>query len=102
MWFTIIYLLQAWGKTCSVAKETTRIVEFYKTATDLNPKLPESILLVTMRVIKKTVDGNDKSVWAAKKTNKVTDKTNKVTVRPAKTKISLGIRPVWSESSLCA
>ena len=30
------------------------------------------------------------------------DKTNKITVRPAKTQISLGIRPVWSESSLCA
>ena len=29
-------------------------------------------------------------------------KTNKVTVRPAKTQISLGIRPVRSESSLCA
>ena len=30
------------------------------------------------------------------------DKTNKVTVRPAKTQISLSIRPVWSESSLSA
>ena len=30
------------------------------------------------------------------------DKTNKVTVRTAKTQISLGIRPVWSESLLCA
>ena len=30
------------------------------------------------------------------------DKTNKMAVRPAKTWISLGIRPVWSESSLCA
>ena len=30
------------------------------------------------------------------------DKTNKMTVRSAKTEISLGIRPVWSESSLCA
>ena len=30
------------------------------------------------------------------------DKTNKMSVRPAKTHISLGIRPVWSESSLCA
>ena len=30
------------------------------------------------------------------------DKTIKVTVRPAKTQISLGIRPVWSESSLWA
>ena len=29
-------------------------------------------------------------------------KTNKVTVRTAKTQISLSIRPVWSESSLCA
>ena len=30
------------------------------------------------------------------------DKTNKMAVRPPKTQISLGIRPVWSESSLCA
>ena len=30
------------------------------------------------------------------------DKTNKMTVRPAKTQISLGICPVWSESLLCA
>ena len=29
------------------------------------------------------------------------DKTNQVSVRPAKTQISLGIRLVWSESSLC-
>ena len=28
------------------------------------------------------------------------DKTNKMIVRPAKTQINLGIRPVWSESSL--
>ena len=30
------------------------------------------------------------------------DKTDKMTVRPAKTQISLSIRSVWSESSLCA
>ena len=30
------------------------------------------------------------------------DKTNEVSVHPAKTQISLGIRPVWSESSLSA
>ena len=30
------------------------------------------------------------------------DKTNNVVVRPAKTQISLGIRPVWSEFSLSA
>ena len=29
------------------------------------------------------------------------DKPNKMSVRPAKTQISLGIYPVWSESSLC-
>ena len=29
-------------------------------------------------------------------------KTNKMSVRPAKTQSSLGIRPVWSESSLSA
>ena len=29
-------------------------------------------------------------------------KTNNVAVRPAKTRIILGIRPVWSESSLSA
>ena len=31
-----------------------------------------------------------------------TTKQTKLHVRPAKTQISLGIRPVWSESSLCA
>ena len=30
------------------------------------------------------------------------DKTNKMSVRPARTQISLGIRPVWSESPLSA
>ena len=30
------------------------------------------------------------------------DKTNKMSVRPAKTQISLDIRPVWAESSLSA
>ena len=30
------------------------------------------------------------------------DKTNKVTLHPVKTQISLGIHPVWSESSLSA
>ena len=32
----------------------------------------------------------------------LTSQTNKVSVHPAKTQISLGIRPVWSESSLSA
>ena len=39
---------------------------------------------------------------SAKKYEPRHDKTNKVTVRPVKTQISLGIHPVWSESSLSA
>ena len=38
----------------------------------------------------------DYDIWAAARQNQQND------VRPAKTQISLGIRPVWSESSLCA
>ena len=30
------------------------------------------------------------------------DNTNKISVRQAKTQVSLGFRPVWTESSLCA
>ena len=36
------------------------------------------------------------------KTEPQHDKTNKISVNMAKTQISLGIRPVWSESSLSA
>ena len=36
------------------------------------------------------------------KTEPPRDKTNKMPVRPAKTQISLGIRPVWSDSLLSA
>ena len=36
------------------------------------------------------------------RTNESHDKTNKMSVCPAKAQISLGICPVWSESSLCA
>ena len=45
------------------------------------------------------------NVWEhivpSKKIEPPHDKTNKVTMCPAKTQISLGICPVWSESSLC-
>ena len=37
------------------------------------------------------------NIWAAIWYN---DKTNKMSVHPAKTQISVGIHPVWSESSL--
>ena len=36
------------------------------------------------------------SVWS-RKMSRDNDKTNKMSLRPAKTQISLGIRPVWSE-----
>ena len=41
--------------------------------------------------------------WLQRNTNNELEynTTNKMTVRPAKTQISLGIRPVWSEPSPC-
>ena len=39
-----------------------------------------------------------KCLWNAYKSPP--DKTNLMTVHPVKTQITLGIRPVWSESSL--
>ena len=57
------------------------------------------------------MDQNNVSIYLGKALEKLSgkenaydpppDKTNKTTVRPAKTQISLGIRPVWSEFSLC-
>ena len=41
-------------------------------------------------------------LWDASTCEPRHDKTNKVSVRPANPQISLGIRPVWSESSLSA
>ena len=41
-------------------------------------------------------------IWKFRRNEPPHVKTNKVTVRPAKTQTSLDIRPVWSESSLCA
>ena len=52
-----------------------------------------------------TVGANRTNKCKTNKTNAYEphrDKTNKMTVRPAKTQISLGIRPVWSVSSLSA
>ena len=40
--------------------------------------------------------------WNSRISEPPHDKTNKVTVRPTQTQISLGIRTVWSESSLSA
>ena len=47
------------------------------------------IVLASLRPARKTIEPRH-------------DKTNKVSLRPAKTQISLGIRPVWLESSLSA
>ena len=55
--------------------------------------------------MKKKFDSNNLNVWNVLSINTdepAHDKTNKMTVRPAKTQISLGIGPVWSESSLSA
>ena len=53
---------------------------------------------------------SSRSVWAIcaditclyRNSTLINDKTKKMDVCPAKTQISLGSRPVWSESSLCA
>ena len=42
------------------------------------------------------------TIFAGKQNEQRHDKSNKMSVRPAKTQLNLGIRPVWSESSLCA
>ena len=46
--------------------------------------------------------GQFESSHTSERSEPLHDKTNKMTVHPAKTQISLGIRPVWSESSLGA
>ena len=54
---------------------------------------------ITQRVIRRVYTS------IKSKTNKLSQRMTKPTkwhVRPAKTQISLGIRPVWSESLLCA
>ena len=63
-----------------------------------------NILFVQLRSLKRNthiVFNNNMSHDMTKLTS-ASDKTNKMSVRPAKTQISLGIRPVWSESSMCA
>ena len=69
-------------------------------------QLNESIISVNIDVrIQDLHKATTVYVW--KRSSKIVfepphDKTNKMTVRPAKTPISLCIRPVWSESSLSA
>ena len=49
-----------------------------------------------------SVAGNVKNIIQVKAYEPPHDKTNKMIVGPAKTQISLCIRPVSSESSMCA
>ena len=51
---------------------------------------------------RKTKITNDYDLYIETRFEPRHDKTNKMSVRPANTQISLGIRPIWSESSLCA
>ena len=52
-----------------------------------------------MNPLGKTRSKHDKHIFVEIKIEPPHDKTNEMIVRPAKTQISLGIRPVWSESS---
>ena len=67
-----------WAQLCSQIK-----------AEPYNPKRPENVNITLYRCTGRFLGPPH-------------DKTNKMSVRQAKTEISLGIRPVWSESSLCA
>ena len=71
---------------------------------DKNPRL---IDLQHSQIVNSSEYVSDRYVFSSQFTRKIShesrhDKTNKMSVRPAKPQISLGIRPVWSESSLCA
>ena len=68
---------------------------------------PRNVLVTSNICTWEHSNGGDSDAWTEPFLHQVIDeprhdKTDKVIVRPAKTQISLGIRPVWSESSLCA
>ena len=56
---------------------------------------------ILLKILKKSVIYRSR-LWDISLHEPPHDKTNKMTVRPAKTQISRCIRPVWSESLLCA
>ena len=60
------------------------------------------MLTITLASTKPTTVSKTKDEQKKYTTGPRHDKTNKMSVRPAKTQISLGIRPVWSDSSLSA
>ena len=61
-----------------------------------------SVRILRIKTVKQLLNSQTKQVSHASIFEPPHDKTNKVTVHPAKTQINFGIRPVWSESSLCA
>ena len=72
---------------------------------DLSPGYHVTSVQMLCKVCHQGTDirqGNEERKRERKKCEPPHDKTNKMTVRPAKTQVSLGIRPVWSESSLSA
>ena len=78
---------------------STHNICFYGEITKIIPKLSLNTLLICSNVscifIYNTDKWIDMAKWSA--TNK--SKPTKWSVHPAKIQISLGIRPVWSESS---
>ena len=65
----------------------------------LSKNINSSLVLVQPRKTHPFI--NEILLMGCKESNQ-TKQPNKMRVRPAKTQISLGICPVWSESSLCA
>ena len=77
--------------SCDVAKKWTE-----------NQHTPVIIVDTVHQTLTMTLSAIPKFCFAVIVQEPPHDKTNKMTVHPAKTQISLGIRPVCSEFSLCA
>ena len=83
-------------KTLNAISSLSDLVIWYCSGSTLK------IFSVKLTKIKMTINHQTSVFYLQLTLERRHDKNNKVTVRPAKTQISLGIRPVWSESSLCA
>ena len=84
---------------------TENTIDIYKARlADQTERMPRLIWVFTGRTVNLLVLswGGSNYAWSHRTYEPPHDKTNKVALRPAKPPVSLGIRPDWSESSLCA
>ena len=74
-------------------------VNFWKYNMSLKILTSKEMALLKLNNVVLLQNGSKGRNW---KLSRLMEKATKWPLRPAKTQISLGIRPVWSESSLCA